>query len=761
MGSVPVLLVDPDHERRDRTRRGLRAAAPEIEVRTVGDPDGGRAVLESTAIACVLVDTENPESDVFDLVEHVRSDEEIPVVLLTDAGSEALAVRAIECGVDAYLRRQEYEDPYQAVAEEIRTLVATAAEGQRAREEQVRVEQFFDLAGSILLALDTDGQIERINDHGASVLGYDPEEMVGADWFDLAIPDDDREPMQTAFAEMLADGAADYRVLRNDVVTKEGTVLTVEWRTNVIQDESGAVQGTLSAGRDVTEQRAQAAAIEAERDRFAALFENIPEPAIVASFEDGNPIVKRVNPAFEDVFGYDMTTVIGENVDDFIVPETDTERATSLNDDLSKGKSVQAEVTRLTTSGPRVFRLNVVPVDPEQTNVEGYAIYEDITELKKRQTVLEGLHTAAAEIVGAETATEACERTVAAAEEILQFDLCEISLEEDGYLVPAASSAEMDEDVPYAAPVEEGIAGQTYRTGESFVIDDLAEAPGANPQGSWKAALSVPIGDHGIFQAASEDAGTFDTTHKELAELLVSHTAETLTRLEKESELRDREAALQVQNQRLEKFTNVLSHDLRNPLTVASGELELAMAESDHPRLETVAQAHERMQDLIEDVLMLARSSENVTEPESVPLGRLSTECFANVDTAEATLHVESEGVIRADPTRMQSLLENLFRNAIEHGSADITVTVGDLSDGFYVADDGPGIPADERERVLEAGYSTREKGTGLGLNIVAETVEAHGWTIEITESADGGARFEFTGVTRVDEAVSDDERDE
>jgi signal transduction histidine kinase len=92
-------------------------------------------------------------------------------------------------------------------------------------------------------------------------------------------------------------------------------------------------------------------------------------------------------------------------------------------------------------------------------------------------------------------------------------------------------------------------------------------------------------------------------------------------------------------------------------------------------------------------------------------------------------------------------VFENLFRNAVEHAGDDVTITVGTLDGGFYVDDDGPGIPEDERDRVFEAGYSTGEAGTGFGLSIVRDVVEAHGWDIRVVEGADGGARFEITGV--------------
>jgi signal transduction histidine kinase len=105
------------------------------------------------------------------------------------------------------------------------------------------------------------------------------------------------------------------------------------------------------------------------------------------------------------------------------------------------------------------------------------------------------------------------------------------------------------------------------------------------------------------------------------------------------------------------------------------------------------------------------------------------------------------DGRVAADPTMLRQALENLFRNAVDHVGTDVTVCVGPREDGFYVADDGPGIPADERDQVLELGYSTDPEGTGFGLGIVGQVADAHDWTLAVTESASGGSRFEFTGV--------------
>ncbi|MDZ5812030.1 ATP-binding protein [Halorubrum sp. AD140] len=212
-----------------------------------------------------------------------------------------------------------------------------------------------------------------------------------------------------------------------------------------------------------------------------------------------------------------------------------------------------------------------------------------------------------------------------------------------------------------------------------------------------------------------------------------------------------REEALRRKNERLEEFAKVVSHDLRNPLNVATGRLELAREECDSEHLDHVARAHERMNSLIDDLLTLARDGTDIDETGRVPLRELVEACWEGVDTADATLRVDTDRVVRADRSRLRQAIENLVRNAVEHAGEDVTVTVGDVDGGFFVADDGPGIPAADREVVFETGYSTGEDGTGFGLAIVESVAVAHGWDVRVTDADGGGARFEFTGVAVIE----------
>jgi PAS domain S-box-containing protein len=364
-----------------------------------------------------------------------------------------------------------------------------------------------------------------------------------------------------------------------------------------------------------------------ERDRFAALFENVPDAALQYRLVDGQPVVDQVNSAFVRVFGYDPAAAVGEPVTDLLVPAADQDAARELHAAVSDGERIDEEVRRRTERGTRRFLLRSVPFADADETQSGYFIYTDITAMKERERELER------------------------------------------------------------------------------------------------------------------------------------------------------------QNERLDAFTGVVSHDLRNPLSVARGYADLAVQTGDASHVAQVVDQLDRMDTMLDELLTLASQGEVVGDTERVDVETTARRAWRHVDTGDATLSVDADGhAIDADPSRLQELLENLVRNSVEHGStgsrpqaddsvehgaseraaedasaaadgdADaLTVTVGVFADdaGFFVADDGVGIPEGDRDAVMGMGYSTADDGTGFGLGIVAEIARAHGWSVAVTDSEAGGARFEIrTGRT-------------
>jgi len=217
------------------------------------------------------------------------------------------------------------------------------------------------------------------------------------------------------------------------------------------------------------------------------------------------------------------------------------------------------------------------------------------------------------------------------------------------------------------------------------------------------------------------------------------------------TERKERERRLQEKNERLESFASVVSHDLRNPLGVASAYVELAQ-ETDTEAVDELVEVErslDRMERIIDDLLWLARTGNQVGEQEPLEFATVVEDAWDTTESADATLIIDATGYIRADYDRLVQLFENLFRNAIQHGGEDVTVRTGTIESGFYIEDSGPGIDADLTDDIFSPGMSTDELGTGLGLYIVESVAEGHDWEISVETGTDGGARFEFTGVDR------------
>ena len=271
--------------------------------------------------------------------------------------------------------------------------------------------------------------------------------------------------------------------------------------------------------------------------------------------------------------------------------------------------------------------------------------------------------------------------------------------------------------------------------------DGSADAPAAGPPATVHVPLVVDWELSGIVAFESDDHRTWTDEEVDLYRTLGDLVAHTIAR-------NDRRAALRRQAEQLEQFSAVVSHDLRNPLNVLSGYLSLSEDELMPSRYEAMSGAVDRMETLIDDLLMLARRGEAIGETESVPIETVAEDAWGSVRSPHANLTIADEvGRVEADPGRLRQALENLFRNAIDHGGRDVAIEVGPLTTedgrrGMYVADDGPGIPVELADSVFDSGVSSADS-SGIGLAIVDRIVEAHEWEIEARN--DDGAVFELT----------------
>ncbi len=736
--AITVLLVDDDDGVVDLTATYLEEVADDIETVTETTAADGLDRVESGEIDCVVSDFDMPGTTGLAFLEAVREVErDLPFILFTGKGSEEIASDAISAGVTDYLQKETGTDQYEVLANRIENLVTQHRAQEEATEATRQIRRMFKRITDAFFSMNDDWEITYVNGQAAEFAGTTQDDLIG----------------------------------------KHITDVMSEQRSRKFFD---AYRRALEEQQPVT--------FESE-----------------SSTQPGAWVEERVYPSEDGISVYFR--------------------------DITERKQVEIE-------------------------------------LRETKAKIEELHDIAVRAEECDTEDEVFELTIEAAEEILEFDICAVDAVEDGVLVPRAiSSGTPPEGYYEGTPVdaEENLAARTYRTGESYLVDELADEDVDPAETAYRSAISVPFGESGVFQAVAREPGRFDDDDVELAELLITHLSDALQRVGTERELRaerdrfaalfenvpnpvvnyvyrggepvvqnvnaafervfgwsaetvvgrsidefilpldaedeaaslnerirtghriegeelrrktkeegvkdflfhtvpvqvedevegftvytditeqkGRERELQRQNERLDEFASVISHDLRNPLNVLRGRVDLMKTERDSEHLASMERSVERMDDLIGDVLALAQKGRVVNETQTVSLSAVATDAWATTDATGATLDLADDlGSVDADRGRLRELLENLFRNSVQHAGPEATVRVGRTDHGFYVADDGPGIPEADRDRLFEHGYTTSDGGTGLGLSIVQSIAQAHEWSIEVGASASGGARFD------------------
>jgi PAS domain S-box-containing protein len=703
---IRVLHVDDEPEFGDMVAEFLEREDAQLDVTSVTSAAAGIERLDGAQFDCVVSDYDMPDQNGLQFFESVRdSHPDLPFILFTGKGSEDVASDAISAGVDDYLQKQGGTGQYTLLAHRITNAVAQYRSKQEIEASQERLSLFFEQSPLGALEWTESFDVARMNEKAEEILGFTEEELVGSSWRRL-IPESEQDGVAELFAEMLTESKA-YDI-EQETLTSDGERIRCEWHHRVVRDELGDVITIFSKFQNVS-QRVQREKELAEERAFTEQALDTLEDVFYVVETDGT--LTRWNERLGAVTGHSDVTLDGKDIRTLFA-EDDHDRISGAIEEAIETGTATVEARLLTAASEEVsYELTGKRLtDPHGEFVGIVGIGRDLSERKERK----------AEIQFARDLLDQTERIAdvggweieTATDEVFWtenlFDMLGVDY---GQAPPLGEALDvyLEEDRQRVAnAIETAVAAA-----ESFDVEARFERHDGELR--WFRIQGKPVlqdGEVVRLRGAVQDI----TDHKQ-------------------------------REKQLEQFASIVSHDLRNPLNVAEGRLELAREECDSEHLPSVAQAHERMRDLIADLLELARGDERVSAMELVDLGELAGQCWNAVETGDATLVNEAETHFHADQSQLRQLLENLIRNAVEHGGDDVTITIGDQPDGFYVADDGQGIPPEDREQVFEPGYSTSTEGTGFGLSIIRQITEAHGWTVSLDTSTDGGIRFDVTGV--------------
>ncbi|AUG49360.1 PAS domain S-box protein [Haloarcula taiwanensis] len=648
MSSIAVLHIDDEPDFLDVASEILTQQSDKLTVVPATSAAEGLDRLATRSIDCIVSDYRMPETDGIELLETVRTEyPDLPFILFTGEGSEAVASDAIAAGATDYLRKGHGTERYELLANRIENAVDQYRTNQRAAElERVRA-----LVSSIDQALIRASSLSEIKTRVCEIIS-DSEPYRFA-WIGEPNPETDRiEPQAWAGVE--------DEYLDTIVVTA---------------DDSPTGQGP--AGRAVQHRRiATSQNIQAD-----PAFEVWREEALDRDYRSSAAVPLEYNDTL-----YGLLCVYSSRP--FAFAEDEQELLTELGNSISH--AIHSLKIRNELRTERTF------IDQALDSLA------DIFYVLDSEGNVQRCNEHFEKLAGCTD------------EEMTDLDVRSLFPEEEREAVSKA--------------IEEALT-----TGHSTIEADFRTAEGNR----------VP------YEFTADRLTDADGTMIGL----VGTGRNIAERTRRERELQD-------QKEQLEQFAATVSHDLRNPLNVIQGRLGLVQAEQSSDHLDVIETATDRMERIVEDLLWLAREQQEIGSLEPVAIDAVAAAAWKLVsDPAdEAELYcdcgADAQPVIKADPDQLRHLLENLFRNTIDHAGLDVTVVVGEIfgdANGFYIEDDGPGIPDEDREKVFEAGYSTSESGTGLGLNIVKRVVDAHGWEIHATESSMGGTRFEITGLEAVE----------
>jgi PAS domain S-box-containing protein len=726
--AISVLQLDDEPSFLQTSKRLLERHA---ELRVDPETDPGAALDRLDSVDCVVADYDMPAMDGIEFLEAVRTRApDLPFILFTGKDSEEIAGRAIRAGVTDYLQKDVDTDRFAVLANRITNAVERYRAEKRATAADRRTRRLYERIDDGFVAIDDEWRFTYVNQRVGELLGATPEQLLGAT-VQEAFPETAGTRFETGMERAMAE---------QETVTLEEYYEPLEkwFEVRVFPDEAG-----LSVYfRDVTDQK------ERER-RYNAVFNNTYQ--FTGLLEPDGTLVEANETAL-DFVGADRAAVVDEPLWETPWFEFNDETRRIARESVRQARDGTFYRDELPIEGADgetiIIDYSLRPVTDEDGEVtllvpEGRDITdrkEREAELREERAITESIFSSLPDVFYVFDESRQFVRwndrltsvTGYADEAIAEMDPVELIPESDRERVEAGIEIALEDDRTVtieSALVTKGGERIPYEFAAAQLIDDDGDV----------------LGLFGIGRDISERT--------------------------------EREQQLERKNEQLEEFASLISHDLKTPLSVASGNLHLARQTGEGKYFGEIETALDRMEALIDEVLELAKQGEVVDDAAPVALGPM----LSDIETATGTdieKRYPDEATVVAEQPRLYSLLSNLVANAVEHGSTDppsnaqedavehgstsphsqahggaiehdaaaVTVEVGLDHDTLYVADDGTGIPADERENVFDPGYSG-DDGSGFGLAIVEAIAEAHGWEVDVAESEAGGARFEISGV--------------
>lgn len=705
-GSNVVAIAD------DARVQRLATALPDVTVVGVPTTDDGLALLETTdrPVACLVTDHDPPDRDCFALLD---AETATPVVVAPTAGSSRLASDALAAGATDYVDPETGEngDGLTALADRVATVID--AESAPARQPE-RYEQIVEAVGDPVYTTDAQGRLTFVNQAVVTVTGYDEDELLG-EFVGTFMTDDYMERASSLIVSLLT-GEARRGTLEGEIVTKDGGVIPVENHVTLLPADEGGFQGIAGVIRDITDRERRLA----ELEQYETIVETVPDGVFVL---DEEACIVGGNERGATMLGFEKENLLGTRIPDLIdrgimEPSVVDEYAQSIPDLLST--ETERETARFEfracpadADEDRVFEARIALRPYDDVFRGSIGVLRDVTERNQRIEELERY----------ETIIDAVPDTVYA-------------VDEDGYFTFVNESSARDF----------GYTPEEIETGDVHFADTVLEADVPKIREATRELLSS---EHETsrkatveYTAVTRDGRRYPAENH----FAVMPTNDGVAAAGISRDVSER----QQRKRRIEVLNRVLRHNLRNELNAIMNLADSLTLDSDDPsvveqRARKIKEIGDGLAAMSDRLRKLAATTDHQSADDTwvdavAIVERAVTSVSVSYPDAEITtdvpdcLPVVGTGVL-------ETAVVELLENAIEHNDRDpphveITVTESDR-DGWVdliVADDGPGIPDDERRAVTSDEITPLEHGSGLGLWTVVWIVESFHGDVDIRE---------------------------
>ena len=855
--SLRVLHVDDDQGVLEVSKQIL-TMENNFEIESASSVDEAFQKLERQNYDAIISDYEMPLKNGLDFLKELRQQQkDIPFILFTGKGREEVVVKALNLGADSYINKNgSPETVYCELANAINKTVKHKKAERNVLEQKIRAEQYLNVVGSIILALDVQGKITLLNKKGYDILGYEEGELNGKDWIDTCHPTEIRQELRKLFDDWVQGKAKPPEHYENEVVTKYGEKRLVSWHDTVLRDENGQLVGTLSSGEDITEQKNSEEALLAAGEKFRTIFENVHD---VITYVDTHGKILDVNNRIEDLLGYKREEIIGKNfVKLGLIKFLDVPKLLKLFvGSIRKGEETKIIVLELKHKngsrvsvevGTRFIR------DKKGKIVNIVNIFRDVTENKKAEAALveseEKFRKVFAIGHDAFLISDLKESTIIEANErfgeMFGYNRQEVigkSAIQLGIWANLPDREKIAQNLKSKGKIENLEIFCRKKSGESFpillsvsllqannqqlvlsTVRDLSSSKNAenalkeseekfrnlaeespniifiNKQGRVVYAnkkseeitgytreelyspnfnflsLSPPEYDELVksayskhlkgeyvppyhYELISKDGKRIDAV---ITSKMIEYEGEKaiLGIVTDISELKKAEEALNQTmdelvsvNEKLGVVGNLTRHDVRNKLSVITGNIYLLKKKhSDNPEIIN------RLREMEEACKNITKIFDFAKMYEQIGVGELSlTDVKKTIDEAAALFSAspnvkiinDCHGLTVLADSFLRQLYYNLIDNSIKHGKRVTKIRVHyektsqDQLNLIY-EDDGVGIPDQNKPELFREGFSTGGS-SGYGLYLIKKMMETYGWTIRENGEPEIGAKFTIT----------------